>query len=47
LFAGCRVDRDSAAVLAAAGFSSLEVDRFRLRTPLLPVAPHIAGEAVR
>ncbi len=47
LFRGCRVDRDTAAVLAAAGFSSLRVERFRLRTPMLPVAPHIAGEALR
>lgn len=44
---GCCVDRDTAAVLAAAGFTSLRVERFRLRTPLLPVRPHIAGEAVR
>jgi SAM-dependent methyltransferase len=47
LFEGCRVDRDTAAVLAAAGFRSLRVEPFRLRTPLLPVAPQIAGEAVR
>ena len=47
LFGGCNVDRDTAAVLAAAGFSSLQLERFRVRTPLLPASPHIAGVAVR
>ena len=44
---GCCVDRDTAAALAEAGFGSLRVERFRLASPLPPVAPHIAGEAVR
>lgn len=44
---GCCVDRDTAATLAAAGFDSLRLEHFRLKGPLVPVAPHIAGEAVR
>lgn len=44
---GCCVDRDTADTLAAAGFDSLQLERFRLSSRLLPVAPHIAGEAVR
>jgi SAM-dependent methyltransferase len=44
---GCCVDRDTAAALAEARFGSLHVERFGLTTPLLPVVPHIAGEAVR
>lgn len=46
LFDGCHVDRDTAATLEAAGFSSLELERFRLALPS-PVRPHIVGVAVR
>ena len=42
---GCRPDRDTEAALLAAGFARIEVERFR--APLGPVAPHIAGLAVR
>jgi len=44
---GCCVDRDTAATLAAGGFDSLQLERFRVTSRLLPVSPHIAGEAVR
>jgi ubiquinone/menaquinone biosynthesis C-methylase UbiE len=44
---GCCVDRDTAALLAAAGFTALHVEPFQVPTPLLPVRPHIVGEAVR
>lgn len=44
---GCCVDRDTAATLEAAGFAELDLERFRLRTPLLPIVPHLAGVAVR
>lgn len=46
LFDGCRVDRDTPAMLEAAGFSSLEIERFGLALPS-PVRPHVVGWAVR
>lgn len=42
---GCRPDRETEALVRAAGFASVEVERFRL--PLGLVAPHIAGSATR
>ena len=42
---GCRPDRETEAAIRRAGFSRVEVERFRLRAGL--VAPHIAGVAVR
>ena len=46
-FEGCNTNRDTAATLERAGFASLEIERFRVGSPLVPVAPHIAGVAVR
>lgn len=46
LFEGCCVDRDTAATLEAAGFATLEIERFRLGLPS-PIRPHVAGRAVR
>ncbi len=46
LFEGCCLDRDTAATLEAAGFASLELERFRLALPS-PIRPHVAGRAVR
>ncbi len=40
---GCRPDRDTEALVRAAGFSEVTVERFRM--PLGLVAPHIAGTA--
>ena len=42
---GCRPDRDTEALVRAAGFSHVAVERFRL--PLGLVAPHVAGVATR
>ncbi|HEX9951450.1 MAG TPA: methyltransferase domain-containing protein [Rubricoccaceae bacterium] len=42
---GCRPDRDTEALLRAAGFADVTLDRFRL--PLGLVAPHIAGVATK
>lgn len=41
---GCRPDRETEALIRAAGFASVEVERFRV--PLGLVAPHVAGVAV-
>lgn len=46
-FEGCRPNRDTEAVLADAGFSSLEIERFRIPGPFVHVSPHVAGVAVR
>ena len=40
---GCRPDRDTEALVRAAGFADVRMERFRL--PLGLVAPHIAGTA--
>ena len=42
---GCRPDRETERAVLEAGFSHVEVERFRV--PLAVVAPHIAGVAVR
>jgi ubiquinone/menaquinone biosynthesis C-methylase UbiE len=42
---GCTPDRDTGALLQAAGFASVEMERFNLSLPV--VAPHICGRAVR
>ena len=42
---GCHPDRDTGELIAQAGLRPLVLDDFRL--PLGPVAPHIAGVAVR
>ncbi|MDT8436501.1 MAG: class I SAM-dependent methyltransferase [Gemmatimonadota bacterium] len=44
---GCHLDRDTASTLGAAGFTSLELERFRAWSGRAPFAPHIAGVAVR
>ncbi len=41
---GCEPDRETAGAIEAAGFSRVEIARFRVAAPV--VAPHIAGEAV-
>lgn len=46
-FEGCRPNRDTGSLLRAAGFSSLEIDAFRIPSPLAHVSPHIAGVAVK
>ena len=43
--AGCTPDRDTASLLGAARFSTLEIEEFEV--PLPVVSPHICGRAVR
>lgn len=40
---GCRPDRETDRLITEAGFARLEMDRFRLKVPL--VSPHVAGVA--
>ncbi len=42
---GCRPDRNTEALIRAAGFADIHVERFRL--PLGLVAPHVAGTATK
>jgi ubiquinone/menaquinone biosynthesis C-methylase UbiE len=45
---GCTPDRETDAAIRAAGFSHVEIERFRLPREVSVLAgPHIAGEAVR
>lgn len=47
LFEGCDVRRDTADALQAAGFADLAVERYRVRSVLLPINPQISGRALR
>ena len=42
---GCHPNRDTTAVLRDAGFTSLELEAFSIRSPMFVIAPHIAGTA--
>jgi SAM-dependent methyltransferase len=44
-FEGCSCERDLEGAIRAAGFASVKLERYRLRTPFLPFNPHIAGTA--
>jgi ubiquinone/menaquinone biosynthesis C-methylase UbiE len=46
---GCRIDRDIGPAIESAGFSSVDIDAFRVPKPFAPpwVSPHIAGTARR
>jgi SAM-dependent methyltransferase len=44
---GCHLTRDTAETLEAAGFASLEIERFVSGVPWAPFAPHVSGVAVR
>jgi len=46
-FEGCHADRDTAAAIRAAGFTSVEITEFRFRSSFVPVRTQIAGIAVR
>jgi SAM-dependent methyltransferase len=44
-FEGCELDRDTAGILAAAGFDDLRIDHFRLGGLFVPIWPQICGTA--
>jgi SAM-dependent methyltransferase len=46
VFDGCHLDRDTAATIAAAGFTELEIEHARLGGLFVPVWPQISGVAV-
>jgi SAM-dependent methyltransferase len=44
-FEGCSCERDLGGALRSAGFESVDVESYRLRSPFLPFNPQIAGVA--
>ena len=46
VFEGCSCERDLAGAISAAGFTSVEVRPYRIRSPFVPFNTHIAGTAV-
>jgi ubiquinone/menaquinone biosynthesis C-methylase UbiE len=47
LFEGCETQRDTARLLREAGFASVEITPFTLRTAFVPIRPQIAAVALR
>lgn len=45
VFEGCSCERDLEGALRAAGFASVDVERYRILTPFVPFNTHIAGIA--
>jgi SAM-dependent methyltransferase len=46
VFEGCSCERDLAGVIESAGFATVDLERYRIHSPLLPFNTHIAGTAV-
>ncbi len=46
LFDGCHLNRNTHTAISNAGFSRVDMDCFKIKTPFLPFAPHIFGVAV-
>jgi SAM-dependent methyltransferase len=45
-FEGCSCERDLATVIESAGFTSVDINPYRIRSPFLPFNTHIAGTAI-
>jgi hypothetical protein len=39
-------ERDLATVIESAGFTSVDINHYRIRSPFLPFNTHIAGTAI-
>jgi SAM-dependent methyltransferase len=46
-FEGCSCERDLASLFRSAGFATVDVEGYRLRSPFLPFNPQIAGVVTR
>ena len=46
VFEGCSCERDLATVIRSAGFASVDLDSYRIRSPFVPFNTHIAGTAI-
>jgi SAM-dependent methyltransferase len=47
VFEGCSCERDLAAVIAGAGFASVDLEEYHLHSPILPFNTHVAGVATK
>jgi SAM-dependent methyltransferase len=45
-FEGCSCERDLTSLIAAAGFTSVDINPYRIHSPFVPFNPHIAGTAI-
>lgn len=46
-FEGCHTNRDTKALLASSGFSSLQVENYNSYSPFIPIIPQIRGRAIK
>jgi len=46
VFEGCSCERDLASLIESAGFSSVDINPFRIHSPFVPFNTHIAGTAI-
>jgi ubiquinone/menaquinone biosynthesis C-methylase UbiE len=46
-FEGCSCERDLAQVIEDAGFASVDVEEYRIHSPILPFNAHVAGIATK
>jgi SAM-dependent methyltransferase len=46
VFEGCSCERDLANLIASAGFTSADINPYRIHSPFLPFNTHIAGTAI-
>lgn len=46
IFEGCSCERDLASLIASAGFTSVDINPYRIHSPFVPFNTHIAGTAI-
>lgn len=46
IFEGCSCERDLASLIASAGFTSVDINAYRIHSPFVPFNTHIAGTAI-
>lgn len=46
VFEGCSCERDLTRLIASAGFTSVDIDPYRIHSPFVPFNTHIAGTAI-
>ena len=46
VFEGCSCERDLAGAIESAGFSTVDLTRYRIRSPFVPFNTHVAGTAI-
>jgi SAM-dependent methyltransferase len=46
-FEGCSCERDLAQVIGSAGFASVDLEEYRIHSPILPFNTHVAGIATK